>query len=194
MGEVVSHRVFVDANVYYSRTQRDWLGLLYLQGESNAFSVFWTEDVLGELVYHLRRQHPGWAGHRISSIRDRLTGVFENGRVADFPVGQLDEVSDPHDLHVHAAALSCDADILLTNNIKDFSSVQHYDVMAPDEFFCLIDDSLPHVVRAATRDQSAYWGRRDGGADLPDRLRRVGCPRFAARVLAHLRAIAKEPG
>lgn len=188
-----AHRVFVDANVWFSRTQRDWLGLLYTQGEVPVFAVFWTEDVLAELVYHLRRKHPEWDGQRISSIRDRLTGVFETGRVAAFPARSAGEVRDADDLHVHAAAVACRADILLTNNVRDFPSADHYDVMRPDEFFVLVDDSAPNVVRAATHDQAAYWGRRDGTADLPGRLHNADCPQFAQRVLTHLRASAMEP-
>jgi len=187
-----THRVFVDSNVFFSRTQRDWLGLLYLQGDAPPFAVFWIEDVLAEVVYHLRRQNPGWDGQRISSIRDRIAGVFETGRVSEFPTRDADEVRDQDDMHVHAAAVACAADILLTNNVRDFPNAEHYDVMQPDEFFVLVDNAAPHVVRAATREQATYWGRRDGDADLPGNLRKAKCPEFAGRVLSHLRASALE--
>lgn len=192
MGAAGGHRVFVDSNVYFSRTQRDWLGLLYLHGDSPLFSVHWSEDVLAEVVYHLRKSHPTWPGRRISAIRDRLTEVFETGRVADFPTTDGRDVRDPHDAHVHAAALACRADILLTNNTSDFLARDDYDVLSPDEFFVLIDDSAPHAVHAATRGQASYWGRRDSDPDIPARLRAAQCPDFAERVLAHLKAMALE--
>lgn len=50
--------IFVDSNVWYSRTLRDWLGMLYVTPEAPPFHVRWTEDVLAELLYHLRKQHP----------------------------------------------------------------------------------------------------------------------------------------
>ena len=60
------HGVFVDANVLYSRTLRDWLGLLYTLPEYPLFQVYWSEDVLAETLYNLRRSHPEWPGVRLS--------------------------------------------------------------------------------------------------------------------------------
>ena len=179
------HAVFVDSNVLYSRTLRDWLGLIYLE-EPQPYAVFWTEDVVAEFLYHLRRDHPTWGGRRISSIRDHFCGTFENGRVADFDTTTL-VLPDPDDVHVHSAAVACDADILLTANVKDFPGDLPYDVMTADEFFVLVDDSAPMAVHGATKRQAAYWGRKPGGADLPRGLTAAGCPRFADRVLDHLR-------
>src|SRR5690606_18540634 len=73
------YRVFVDANVWYSRALRDWFGMLYTKPDTPPFAVYWTEDVLAELVYHLRREHPDWPGRRITRIRDLMAGTFEAG-------------------------------------------------------------------------------------------------------------------
>lgn len=35
-------RVFVDANVWYSRTLRDWLGMLYTTPDTPPFVVCWS--------------------------------------------------------------------------------------------------------------------------------------------------------
>lgn len=184
------YRVFVDSSVFYSRTLRDWLGLIYTCSGPSPYTVYWSEDVLAEVVYHLRRNHLDWDGGRISAIRDRLTEVFEIGRVADYTVVPVPGFPDPNDLHVHSAAIACGADILLTCNDKDFPQCDHYDVMTPDEFFVLVNESAPNAVREATVREGTYWGRRGGEVDLPGRLRAAGCDEFAARVLAHLREIA----
>ncbi len=63
------HAVFVDANVLYSRTQRDWLGLLHR--DTDAFEVFWSEDVITEALYHLRKKHQDWDGGQICGPRLR---------------------------------------------------------------------------------------------------------------------------
>ena len=81
----------------------------------------------------------------ISTIRDRIAGTFEVGRVKDFQIQALDGVVDPHDRHVHGAALACAADVLLTFNVRDFPGGVHYDVMTPDEFLVLVDDAAPMV-------------------------------------------------
>lgn len=58
MGGPLIARVLVDANVFYSRTVRDWLGLMYTTSEAEPFLVCWTEDIMAELLYHLRKGHP----------------------------------------------------------------------------------------------------------------------------------------
>lgn len=81
--------VFVDANVPYSKTLRDWLGLLYTDQERVApFQVFWSEDVLAEAMYHLRKHHPDWEGGKVPAIRDHIAQTFEvaGGEVVEFGV------------------------------------------------------------------------------------------------------------
>jgi predicted nucleic acid-binding protein len=185
--------VFVDANVWFSRTLRDWLGMLYTTPENPPFVVHWTEDVLAELIYHLRKTHPDWPGSRITTLRDLLSATFETGRVADFAIDTTYFGSDPGDAHVHAAAVACGADVLVTCNIGDFEwdeNTSPYEVMHPDDFLVLVDDSSPELVAVVAAKMCEYWVGRDGESDLPQRLRTAGCPRFADRVLAHLQQMA----
>lgn len=194
MGGYAQHRVFVDSNVFYSKALCDWLGLLYVTGETSPFIVHWTEDVLADTIHHLRKRHPDWDGRRTSQIRDRIAGTFEIGRVADYVVDVSYRGRDPHDAHVHAAALACSADILLTCNDKDFAwesddASQPYEVMTPDEFFLLIDDSMPELVCRVAHEQARYWVARAGEADLPAQLRVAGAPAFAERVRRHLQSL-----
>jgi hypothetical protein len=181
--------VFVDSNVWFSRTLRDWLGLLYTIAEEPPFEIRWTEDVLAELIHHLRAKHPNWEGARIVGIRDRLVGVFETGRVADFVIDGSYLGKDPHDAHMHAAALAARADILLTCNVADFvwdENTSPYEVFHPDDFFVLIDDVAPERVAQAVIANCRYWFDKDGEAGLPTRLKAAGCPDFAERVRRHL--------
>lgn len=181
--------VFVDANVWYSRTLRDWFGMLYTTPEAPMFVVHWTEDVLAELIYHLRKKNPDWAGGRITRIRDRLAGTFEAGRVDDFSMDSRYAGADPHDAHVHAAAVGCGADVLVTIDSTGFvwdAGTSPYEVMHPDDFFLLVDDSSPGLVAEVVKRMCDHWIRQTGEADLPDRLRTAGCPQFAQRVTSHL--------
>ena len=50
--------VFVDANVLYSRCLRDWLIMMALDSHYTAYELRWSEAVLAEAFYHLRREHP----------------------------------------------------------------------------------------------------------------------------------------
>ncbi len=181
--------VFVDSNVWFSRTLRDWLGLLYTIAEVPPFEIRWTEDVLADLIHHLRDKNPDWDGVRIAGIRDRLVWVFETGRVTDFVIDGSYLGKDPHDAHIHAATLAARADILLTCNVADFvwdENTSPYEVYHPDDFLALIDDIAPEVVAKAVVANGRYWFERDGQADLPARLKSAGCPAFAERVRKHL--------
>lgn len=121
MSDVGPSRVFVDSNIWISRTLMDWVCLLFLSSTPPPFYAYWTEDVLGETVYHLRRLHPGWPGQRIALIRDRLAETFgADMRVSHFKIDPLFSGRDKNDAHVHSAALACGATYLLTSNLKDF--------------------------------------------------------------------------
>ena len=176
--------VFVDANVWFNRTLRDWVGVTYIQGDQPAFEERWSEDVLAELVHHLRKVHPDWEGGRIAAIREHIEQTFENGRVRDFTTATYTG-SDAGDAHVHGAAEACGATILLTSNVGDFPQAP-YDTLTPDEFFTLLDDAAPDVVAAATFQMVEYWMRTTKSADLPAMLRKAECHEFAARVRRHL--------
>lgn len=187
--------VFVDANVWFSRTIRDWIGMLYVTPDTVPFEVRWTEDVLAEVLYNLRRRHPDWDGSRITSIRDRIARTFEAGRVDDFQVGNDYLGRDAFDAHVHAAAVACRADILLTVNATDFAWDENeppYEVLTPDEFLVLIDDSAPELVAEVTVTMCRYWLNRSAEADLPKKLKGAGCPNFAERIRSHLHASADK--
>ncbi|HRW19253.1 MAG TPA: PIN domain-containing protein, partial [Dermatophilaceae bacterium] len=110
--------VFVDSNVLYSKTLLDWVALLYTDREIEApFTVYWSDDVMAEAMYHLRRDNPHWSGARIARFRERLQEAFEIGHVRDYEIDNSYTGPDTHDAHVHAAASACGADYLLTCNV-----------------------------------------------------------------------------
>lgn len=190
----MTQRVFVDANVLASKTLRDWLFLLRNETDG-MFQLHTTFDVLVETVRVFRRRHPDAYGRRSRELFDLLSRSVDEV-LSDF-VGSVDFAGiDRGDLHVHAAALGCHADVLLTQNVRDFGDVvtHTYDVFPPDEFFVLIDDSAPHSVRQVTREQVAYWqSRRDAGAKVKPLSRALvdtHCHVFAGRVNDHVRALA----
>lgn len=119
----------MDANVLYSRTLRDWLALLQLSSPGEIYTVYWSEDVLAETIYHLRRSHPDWGGAKITSVRDRIVRTFEGGRVDDFKIDGSFPGSDANDQHVHAAAVACQADFVLTCDGGSFVADQDRDAM-----------------------------------------------------------------
>lgn len=65
--------IFLDANVLYSRTLRDWLWLLMIEfgkpGGPNRIEPRVSEDVLAELVYRIRRDNPHLSDVEVGGIR-----------------------------------------------------------------------------------------------------------------------------
>lgn len=186
------HIVLVDSNVLFSLTLRDWLALLYLEQPGMLFQVKWTEDILAEVIYRLRREYPEWDGGKIDDIRCKITETFSDGKVAQYEIDSTYGGTDRDDAHVHAAAAACGAHILLTAD-RGFKGPGldpdelPYEIYQADEFFELIDDSDPRLVERATRRQLEYWADRK---DLPQALVRADAPRFAERVRRHLQHMA----
>lgn len=183
--------VLVDANVLYSRTLRDWLFLIKLRSQGGLYTVHATEDILAEVLYRCRRAKPDAPGRLTKAIHDRIVDSLD-GVVSDFVVDGSYPGDDPDDAHVHAAAVACGAEILLTAD-SGFTRVPEeldlrlpYEVHTPDSFFVLIDDSQPALVETVVGEQFTYWESRPGCRSLGAALRDAGCPLFADRVGEHL--------
>ncbi|MEV6432478.1 PIN domain-containing protein [Nocardia sp. NPDC051463] len=193
MGGRQVQRVLVDANIFYSRTLRDWLCLLYLRGGSEMFQVYWTEDIMAEALYHLRRKNPFLAEQQVGGIRRTIIETFgDHSQIVRYTIDRDLVYPDVMDAHVHGAAVHAEVDIVLTANRDDFdfdgSDDLTYEVYSADAFFELIDDSKPALVRAVAQEQLVYWVERKGKA-LPEALRTAGADGFAERVRRHLQTL-----
>jgi len=195
------NRVLADANLLYSRTLRDWLFLLKLETATGMYSVCSTEDILSEVLYSYRRNNPTIDGQATSSLRKSLEASIDDF-ISGFDGSIPNPFLDVNDSHLHAVAVSASIDILLTCDTGLLSvelatrDVLPYEVMHPDDFFLLIDDSAPHVVKSVTAKQVEYWESRQAGANeqrrpsLVEALIRAGCPNFGQRVQVHLKNLA----
>ena len=184
----MTQHIFVDANILMSRTLMDWLFMLRAE-TGRMFSIVTSEDVLAEVEYSLRRLHPEAPGRLIVQKRAKIVECVDEV-LGDFDATVPYNGADPHDRHVHAAALAAGADILLTND-GGFSDSEDelYEVYRADDFFILIDDGAPSHVQRVTDKQRIYWRDRDG-RPLADALRGAECPQFAERVTGHLRTLS----
>lgn len=191
----MAQRIFVDANILFSRTLRDWLFLLKLQSENSMFIVMATEDVLAETIYRLRRRYPDWDGGQISRIREALIKNLDE-LVEEFPIRDDYLGIDPNDVHVHSAAVAASAHILLTSDsgfldLGDTADEFPYEIWSADEFFVLVDDSAPHLVERVTELQVRHWNKAPESAGrIVEKLVNSGCPEFADRVVRHLRSLS----
>ncbi|WP_205915403.1 PIN domain-containing protein, partial [Prescottella equi] len=197
MGSGRNTSVLVDANILYSRTLRDWLALLYLDASSDMFEVKWTDDIMVEFQYNLRKKNPFLDDAQVGGIRRRLESTFgEDSRISGYTVDPAGNYPDVGDAHVHCAAVHGSVDLLLTNNVKHFREIDDlpYEIYTADEFFELVDDSAPHVVRTVAANQLAYHLRKNSNSStsLPDMLKKADAPAFAERVRKHLQSMDIE--
>lgn len=111
--------VFADANILFSRVLRDYF--LY-SAHMGALNLRWSQEVLDEMSRNLRAS----IGLDETSTRrlEELMNEFLPDAIIERPITKadlLDDVEvDPKDRHVLAAAFASGADILLTDNAKDF--------------------------------------------------------------------------
>ncbi|MGV9373473.1 PIN domain-containing protein [Micromonospora tulbaghiae] len=191
--------VFLDANVLYSRTLRDWISLLALEGDCAVFDLRYSEDVLAEWMYRLRRKRPEHSEQAIGGQRRRFVQAFPYGLVTGYSPNEVPCPPDPDDRHVLAAAVHGRADILVTDDRRAFPPEcvrESLSVLTGDEFLgWAADRSMPLVLRALAR-QIDYYRRSlvsedKDAVELIAHLRKAGAPRFAERLENHL---AGPPG
>lgn len=188
-------RVFVDATVLLSRTQRDWLFHARVVTKGSMFSLQTSEDVLNETLARLRDRNPRWDGGVFSQIRKNVWDVFDEV-LTDFRGDVEFPGEDTGGVHVHAAALSADSTMLLTADagfLKLRELADHrmpYEPLEPDSFFVLLDDSSPRQTLEMVQRQINFRAARDEKPDLANRLRRAQCPLFAERVEERIAQLA----
>lgn len=184
--------VLVDANVFYSKTLRDWLALCYLQ-QDGWFEVKWTEDIMAEVLYHLRKDHPTFSDPQIGGVRDKIVEIFPAGRIRGYEIDSGLPYPDIFDAHVHAAAIHGEVDFVLTSDrgfekLGDLLDELPYEVHSPDSFFCLLDDSSPRSIQQVTQAQLDYWAAKGKPFNLSTQLVNAGAPQFAERIRKHLQS------
>lgn len=114
---------FVDACALAGVLKRN---LLLTLAEAEFFRVRWSQPVLDETQEAIRRilVEKGDAGAVAKSIaaRTAMEEAFEEALVTDFEAFMCvgENLPDPKDAHVLAAALKTQAQTIVTDNLKDF--------------------------------------------------------------------------
>lgn len=111
--------VVFDACVLYPAPLRDFLLRLATTG---LFAARWTERIQDEWSRSLLRERPGLAD-AIAVTRRKMEAAIPDCLVTDYEslINGL-KLPDPDDRHVLAAAIRCGAQLIVTNNLKDFPS------------------------------------------------------------------------
>lgn len=151
--------VFLDANILYSRTLRDWFSLISLNSGTEGIALRWSEDVLTEFLYNRRRDNPAASDHDIGRWRNVLTSSFPNAMISGYEIDPvLLEGKDKFDAHVLAAAAHGSVDYLVTANYQDFEQFEEqfeFEIFLPDDMLCLMKERRPDAVLAAMKNNAS---------------------------------------
>lgn len=144
---------FLDACVLYPATLRD---VLLMLAEHGLYQVRWSSDVLDEMEHNLVK-----SGRADGRVRATMESAF-----ADAMVGKDEYLSrikgmpnHPKDRHVLAAAIACEADILVTANLKDFRALPinaKVTIRHPDDFLLDQLNGSPSQLLESLNEMAAY--------------------------------------
>ena len=128
--------VVYDAAALYPNAQRD---LLIRIARHGLVQAKWTEQILDEVVRARLRKNPDLEEAKLLRLRQLM-----NAAVADCLVTGYEslveglKLPDPDDRHVLAAAIKAGAQVIVTNNLRDFPAgdLSTWDIEAksPDDF------------------------------------------------------------
>lgn len=180
-----------DACVLYPAPLRDFLMWLALTG---CFRAKWSLQIHDEWKRNLLKNRPDLTAEQLERTSSLMDQALPDARVSGFE--DLIEglaLPDLDDRHVLAAAIRCNASVIVTFNQKDFpqSVLEHFDIEAqhPDEFvanLCALDKAA--VISAAQRQrQQLKLPPMDVGAYL-NLLQRQGLV-HTSEMLADFRAL-----
>lgn len=188
-------KVLFDTNVVFSRLLRDTVVHLHFH---EAFRIAWTEDIMAELVYRLRRTLPEWNENQVGGVRRKLIDAIGDDPITGYPASGHADVGDPFDSHLDAAAEHGSVDYLVTMDRKSLvpdPDLTTYEFYHLDEFLVLCDQSMPDRVQAALLTNLGFHvdkAKRAGRSELPnfpEKYAEAGVPDFAERVLRHYRSL-----
>jgi hypothetical protein len=156
--------------------------------EKGAFWPLWSDKVIDEARQALERIHPAVDPNRFRSRFKSMNEAFDDALVSGWePIAAGIDLPDPDDAHVVAAAVLGRADVIVTENARDFP----VDILRPlgleavrlDAFLLDQFDLAPGAACRVVEEQAAAMKHPPVGTDLLlDRLARSGVPLFAQRV------------
>ncbi len=150
--------VMLDANILYAAPLRDFfmhLGIL------SDVRVRWSQRIQAEWMRNLLLNRPDIPQVRVQRTSDQMNAAIPEALVEGFEDTELRlKLPDADDRHVLAAAIHCQAQVIVTKNLRDFprDTLAPYGIEAlhPDEFVHrLLEDDPQSVIQTIWAIQRA---------------------------------------
>lgn len=162
---------------------------------SGAFGPLWSSAILHELDYTIRKLNEEKGidqqetGSYLTRLHQQMENSFPDAMVSDWErIESTIKLPDLNDRHVVAAALIGRADVIVTDNTKDFPADElprPLSVQTLDEFLLdALDLHQPKVCAGVIRvaERTGKNGPRMSPVDIADYFRRTSAPGFGAAV------------
>jgi predicted nucleic acid-binding protein len=151
----------LDASVLYPAPLRD---LLMHLAQTELFKARWSNQIHDEWTRNVLQDRPDLNASQIARTRALMDAHVDGALVTDFEdlIPKL-ELPDPDDRHVLAAAIRCDANLIVTMNLKHFPSKElaahGLEPIHPDAFVLRLLEINKALVLAAIKKQRASLTR-----------------------------------
>jgi predicted nucleic acid-binding protein len=169
--------VIYDANVLYPNTLRD---LLIRVAQAGLVQAKWTHQILDETFDNLQENRPELSADALKRTRELMICAVRDCLVTGYePLIETLDLPDPNDRHVLAAAIRSRAQVIVTENLRDFPSaaLSAWDIEAksPDDFILDQIHLDRKVVWSCAQQIADSWRRPPGTvSDVLASLQRNG--------------------
>jgi len=174
-----------DANILYPAPLRD---LFVRLAQAGLVQAKWTNVIHEEWMRNVLKDRPDLSPERLARTKALMDSAVRDCLVSDHEalIESL-ALPDPNDRHVLAAAIHGGASVIITYNLKDFTSdilSQHgIEALHPDEFLSdLLDEATDLVVATIKRQRESLRHPTKTTEELLDTFANQGLTQFVARL------------
>jgi len=182
MPGIARYVAVLDACVLYPAPIRD---LLLSLADADLYHAKWTRQIQDEWVSNLLTNRPDLSREQLEKTCGDMATAMPDCMVDgyDFIVSKL-TLPDPEDRHVLAAAIKCNADAIVTLNMRDFpqATLDQYGIEAqhPDDFVMnQIELSVPEALEAIKKLRGRLRNPPKSAADLITTIEKQSMPQTA---------------
>ncbi|WP_445176082.1 PIN domain-containing protein [Microcoleus sp.] len=178
-------RVVLDACVLFPMYLRD---TLLSTADEDLYLPYWSQKIIDEVIGNLVKGGT-LSQEKAKNLERTIKIAFPEAMVEVRVALEQAMTNDPKDRHVLAAAVTAGADIIVTNNLKDFreNDLAPWNIIAqsPDEFLSdLLDEYPDSIVDLLQQQSQKYKNPPKTFTELINFLgEKAGTPKFASNIL-----------